>query len=109
MTGEVANLDRLTRGLPEVAGKLADLPDDEAAALIARVARVPRRTGKLAASQRLEAHAVLWGARYAVPVHWGVPGRGQRAQPWATDALTAARPELETLYTRAAAAALDSL
>lgn len=81
-------LDRLSRNLRVIARQLpaaveAGTRAAEAKAILPRARRLaPRRTGALAASLRATPQGVRAGVRYAVYVHYGVPSRGQRPQPF---------------------------
>lgn len=79
----VKGADRLASTLHQFAGSLDDLSDanrraGESIASAAR-GRVPRRTGRLAASGRTDVGpasvTVAFGAVYAPPIHWGVGPR----------------------------------
>lgn len=90
-------------------GDLADPLGDVSAPLrttadeVARLAgpRTPRRSGRLASSVSVAAEGtqarIRWGVGYAVFVNFGT--RRMRAQPFATDALEAAKPVLERAAT----------
>lgn len=53
------------------------------------VGRAPRRTGELADSIQGDKTGIVATSDHAAPVHWGVPERGQTAQPFITDAVDA--------------------
>lgn len=78
-----------------------------AAEAVARLAgpRTPRRTGRLAASATVTPDGVRWGVGYAVFVNYGT--RRMVAQPFATDALTAAETETDTIAALWAAEIVD--
>ena len=101
---QVVGADRLAATLREFSRSLDDLSDANRrageAVASAAVSRVPRRTGRLAGSQRVDAApadvSVAFGAVYASPIHWGVgPRVGLRgphnlpATLFLTDALAA--------------------
>jgi hypothetical protein len=74
---------------------IQDLKDAnlQVAQAVLDAARPPRRTGRLAASERAagtQAAAIVraGGARvpYAGPIHWGWPLRNIAAQPWIQEA-----------------------
>ncbi len=72
----------------------------------------PRRSGRLAASQRVGAtktQAIVraGGARlpYAGPIHWGWPARGIAPQPWLVEAAQSTEP----IWTKRFEAAIDEI
>lgn len=83
------------RALDRAAAELDELPHTAgpgAATVILDAAAhgAPRLTGLLGSSGRIEHSgphiAVVFGARYAPPVHSGVPSRGIPPRPFLTDA-----------------------
>jgi hypothetical protein len=80
---EVVGAARLAQTLRDFARSLGDLADANrrAGELVgsAAVSRVPRRTGRLAGSLRIDAAptdvSVSFGASYAAPIQWGVGPR----------------------------------
>lgn len=106
---EVDGLAEARRALDDAADELVDLDDvaGPAAAdriLVAATWGAPRRTGVLAASGYVDATggapAVVFGARYAPPVHSGVPSRGMPGQPFLDDAARRQTEAVTTIYTR---------
>lgn len=96
------------RALDDAAAALHDLdrtagPTAASTILVAAQWGAPRRTGLLASSGRVEDGepvAVVFGARYAPPVHYGVPSRGQVAQPFLTAAAERQESSIHTIYLR---------
>lgn len=110
----------LSRALRAASDELADLTDAnrEASRVLLAGAdlRVPRLTGALAASGRIDpsrsqANVVYGNARvaYAPAVHWGVASRHMRAQPWVTDAAAATEPEWVRAYATAVEHVVDKI
>lgn len=83
-----SDVDKLAAQLVRIGDELTDLaePNADAAATVLRGVNPPRRTGQLAAAGRSDVSPNGWvlayPIRYATFVHWGVPSRNQRAQPW---------------------------
>lgn len=82
----------------------------------AATARVPVRSGRLAADIRsagTKTSAIVRAGRktvpYAGPIHWGWPARGIRPQPFLTDAAKATEPKWTDLYTRDVQAICDAV
>lgn len=108
---KVENLPRLVAALR----KVGDQSAPERLGVIHRVlaeavadrarSKVPRQTGRLAASIRATAsktradiRAGGAGVKYAMPIHWGWPKRNIKKQPFLFDALREMRPEIERAY-----------
>lgn len=88
---EVEGADRARRALERASSDLDELDrtvgqDVAGRVLVAARWGAPRRTGLLASSGALDTGPgradVVFGARYAPPVHYGVPSRGMAAQPF---------------------------
>lgn len=106
-TALVASLGRVAGGLEQ------GLPDGCQSAAEVLVAdargRAPKLTGKLARSGRAVAGVVGFPVPYGIPVHFGVPSRHQRAQPFLADAiksqdtavLAAVKRDVDNLLTEA--------
>lgn len=96
------------RALDRAAVELDDLdstagPSAAASVLVAAQWGAPRRTGLLASSGYVDEGdpvAVVFGARYAPPVHYGVPSRNMAAQPFLTEAARRHETTVETIYAR---------
>lgn len=109
--------DKVAAAFTDAAAQLADPAPvlADVASQVARYAapRTPRRTGALANSfttdrATVDGHpavALTWGVRYAPYVNFGT--RTQRAQPFATDALTAAAADADRTLTDWATHLLD--
>lgn len=115
-TSEVIGADRLARTLRAAGSEIADLTpaQKEIARLVQAeaVRRVPVRTGRLARSVQTTAgpaSAVVRfggpGVAYAAPIHWGVGPRvglrgphNIRPTRFATDAVQALEPQIESVY-----------
>jgi hypothetical protein len=113
---EVKGADRLASTLREFARSLDDLSDanrraGEAIGSAAR-GRVPKRTGRLAGSMRIDAApkdvSVAFGAVHAAPIHWGVGPRVGLRGPhniaptlFLTGALAASEDEVADIYVEA--------
>ena len=89
---------------------VAELVDSRAAP------NAPRRTGRLASSQRpagTQGAAIVraGGARvpYGPPIHWGWPDRNIRAQPWILDAAEATEDAWTGTYLQAIEAIVNSI
>lgn len=104
---EVKGATELARALVKAGVAVEDLTkvNGEIAQIVTALAKAlaPKRTGALAASGHTGASksraSVVFGSAsvsYAPAVHWGVPSRGQAAQPFATDA----RDRTEGQWTR---------
>lgn len=95
-------LDSAARELHELDRTAA--PNAASVVLVAAQWGAPRRTGLLASSGRVEdgggAVAVVFGARYAPPVHYGVPSRGMAAQPFLTQAAESQEASVHNIYLR---------
>lgn len=116
----VEGLGQLVRDLKAAGGSLDDLKDANQA--VSRIVlddarpRVPHRTGRLAASGRINRAAkkanVLFGSAslpYAGPIHWGWPSRHIAAQPFGVDAAEATQPEWLEAYEREIQKLLDDV
>jgi hypothetical protein len=110
----VEGLPELRRKLKAAGDDLEDLRDANHAAsrivLTESDRRVPRRSGRLAATGRTNRAVgranVLYGSAdvpYAMPIHWGQPRRNIQANPWVTEAAEATEP----VWVQAYADALD--
>jgi hypothetical protein len=106
---EVDGLRTLRRSLKAAGLKVDDLKAAHAA--VARIVvgaaqpRVPRRTGRLAASMRGAGQAGAAVVRagsasvpYAGPIHWGWPARHIAARPFYVDAAAASQTAWTTTY-----------
>ena len=114
MTSEhvrVEGLGALVRELKRAGESIDDLKEANQAAgrivLDAAEARVPRRTGRLAASGRVNRAAkkaeVRFGSArvpYAAPIHWGWAKRHIKPHPFVTDAAEATQPAWLAEYER---------
>lgn len=109
-TVSVEGADAAARALDSAAAELAELDRTAGAAAAAEVLvaaqwGAPRRTGLLAGSGRVDtgpdAVAVVFGARYAPPVHSGVPSRNQAAQPFLDAAAQRKSEAVTATYRRA--------
>lgn len=73
--------------------------------------RAPKRTGTLASSVvgRATGGTATVGTpvRYGLPVHFGVPSRGMRAQPFLADAVRAGSSDIAAAYTKNVQAIID--
>ena len=106
-------------GSMKAAGQeLADMKPAHArvAALVADAARVPRRSGALAASLRPSTDTgraiVSAGAgrvRYAGVIHWGWPRRNIRPQTFLADAAKSTEPAWLAAYTESVQTVLDTV
>jgi uncharacterized protein YcsI (UPF0317 family) len=116
-TVRVEGLDRLIRTLKKAGRDISDLTEAHARAgrtvAAAAIGRVPRRTGKLAATIRPAKQArrarVMAGRAavpYAGPIHWGWPARHISSQPFVSEAATATEPEWTADYRDEVVAAL---
>lgn len=117
---KVEGLGQLVRDLKAAGGSIDDLKAANQAAsrivLDASRSRVPHRSGRLAASGRinraLKKANVLYGSAsvpYAGPVHWGWPSRHIPAQPFVVDAAEATQPEWLETYEREIQKVLDDI
>jgi hypothetical protein len=86
---------------------LSDLRDvhGSVAALVAGVARPPRRTGRLGSTVRAAGtktaaivRAGFASVPYAGPIHWGWPARAIKAQPFLSDAATSTESTWQAFY-----------
>jgi len=113
---EVKGADRLAATLREFARSLEDMADANRRAGEAigssAVSRVPRRTGRLAGSLRVDAAPtdvrVGFGAVHAAPIHWGVGPRvglrgphNIRGTLFLTEALAASETVVLNVYEEA--------
>lgn len=109
--------DRLAATLGQVADDLDALRDaDRAVATLvfaAATERVPVRTGALRASGTpavVEGVAtVSYSLPYANPIHWGVPERHIKAQPWLVSAARDREPEVLGAYEAAVQRLLNTV
>lgn len=108
---EVIGAKQLRASLRRAGDDLEDMKATHATIgqLVAQAAqaRVPRRTGRLAATIRPSGtktqaivRAGFQSVPYAGPIHWGWPARGIRAQPYLTDAAKDTEPAWLEIYTR---------
>ena len=90
----------------------------EAGSIVDHRARgnAPRRTGRLAASERVGATQTASIIRagykrtpYAGPIHWGWPARHITAQPWITEAAQATEPLWTARFQQAIERILDKI
>lgn len=106
---QVEGLGALVKALKAAEDDLGELKEANQAA--ARIVldesrpRTPRRTGRLAASGRVNKAAkkasVIYGKAsvpYALPIHWGWASRGIEAQPWVLKAAETSRPQWMGAY-----------
>jgi hypothetical protein len=96
-----AALDKIAGGLDD----LDDAADDTVTIVVARARRLaPTDTGALARSitgrGTGSTATVGAGARYATPIHSGVPSRGIRPHPFLFDAVDAERVRILDAYAR---------
>jgi hypothetical protein len=91
VTVKVTNEAAFTSALADMRAGVASPTEPLAAAgrelVRAAQAATPRRSGRLAGSQRALPAAghtirVVAGTPYAAVIHWGWPGHGIRRQPW---------------------------
>ena len=105
----VEGLSELVRALRAAENSLDDLKtaNQTASRIVLDAARVaaPRRTGRLAASGRVnraakKANVMFGNARvpYAQPIHWGWAARDIEAQPFVTTAAERTRPAWVAAY-----------
>jgi hypothetical protein len=114
---EVRGAGELTRTLHQAGADLADLTGagNRAGDLLVATARsrAPKRTGALAASLVPVASAtgvrVASSVRYASAVHWGVPSRNIRANPFLADAVGATEDTLVGHYFDQVQGAVDKV
>jgi hypothetical protein len=113
----VDGVDGFAASMAAAADDLADMTEANTAAgrLIAGAAgqRVPRRTGRLAASQVVdpgpETLMVGYTAPYAQVIDHGWPARHIRATGFLTGTLADLYGDLSTLYTRQVARIIDTV
>lgn len=97
--------DRVAAGLGRAARDLADTEATDRAAgeLVRRLARPPRRSGRLTRSAIVTdtpaGVTVGWTAVYAGVIHNGWAARNIRAQPWTRPTVGAAQTAVAGLYT----------
>lgn len=104
---EVKGLRELTSSLKTFEKDVAKAPqriNKEAAVLVAQAARgtAPRRSGRLAASNRPGAYGVSAYVKssliYSPVIHFGWPHHHIRPQPWLYEALDQRREAIVALY-----------
>lgn len=111
-TTVAAALDHAATLLDDPTGLITDITSRVASDA---TARTPRRTGVLAGSLALDratidghpAATLTWGVRYAPYVNFGT--QHMRAQPFATDALTAAAADADQIAATWATTILDGI
>jgi hypothetical protein len=119
-TVRVEGTRELRRALKQAGDDLDDLKDANQAAgkivLEEAEPRTPRRTGRLAATGRVNRAAgkanVSYGSAkvpYAGPIHWGWPARHIAAQPWVLEAAEASQPKWVQAYSDAVQKVLDKV
>jgi hypothetical protein len=117
---EVQGLRTLRRELKRAGASMQDLKDahNDVAQHVVRAAApgAPRRTGRLAGTQRgcgTQSAAVVraGGAAtpYAGPIHWGWPARHVKAQPWLYDAATRTQDTWTGIYLSALEKIIDKI
>lgn len=109
---DTAEIDQLAAQLVAIGDAVTDLsaPNADAAALMLAGVNPPRRSGQLAAAGRADASpngfVLAYPLRYATFVHWGVPSRNMRAQPWLLQQRDNSYADLEALYVEHTTAAI---
>lgn len=110
MRVEVEGADEAQRALERAAVEVEQLDPDASRAgaelvLEAATSTAPRRTGALASSGHLRVDGrvveAVFGARYARPVHGGVPSRNMAANPFLTAAAARVEARVVEVYERA--------
>lgn len=101
----------LVAGLAAIGDGLDHLDDAQRAAAEIVLAdargRAPKRTGTLARSGQVTRGVVGFGVRYGIPVHFGVPSRNQRPQPFLANAVKAQTTAVVGAYTKSVQALID--
>lgn len=111
---------QMRRALKAAGDGLDELKDahQEAARIVLAEAdqRVPRRSGALAATGRVNRAAskasILYGnakVPYAPPIHWGSPSKHIKAHPWVIDAAVATEDRWVQAYTTAVEQLMDKV
>lgn len=106
MTMTEHGADDLVAALSGIAAGLDDLHEasNETARIVVATARrmVPHRTGRLMMSIRGtgtgSTATIATNVPYALPVHFGVPGHNQKAQPFLLGALMREQPRIVDAY-----------
>lgn len=113
---EVPKLPPLVAALTTAANTLGDLEDTDkaAAGLVVEAGRprTPRRTGRLASATQVSSSGIISNpTSYAAPVHWGWARGSARVagRPWLLEAVDRNVDQLEDLYAKHTATALERI